>query len=95
MRTSAAERLNVLCPETKAGNEGVTNVGSWYGTHAVASIQRVPATCVDGSPGVPPHARIATRPTYFASRSWRCPAAEDCDVMTSMSPGISGRPRAS
>src|ERR1041385_472538 len=92
--TSAAARLNVLCPEAYAGNEGVTNVGSWYGTHAVASIQWTPAVCVDGSLGVPPQARIAMRPTYFANAWWRCPTAEDAVVITSMRPGTRGRPSA-
>ena len=27
--TSAAARLNELCPDAYAGNAGVTNVGSW------------------------------------------------------------------
>jgi hypothetical protein len=29
LSTSAAERLNVLWPETYAANAGVTNVGRW------------------------------------------------------------------
>src|SRR4051794_26125946 len=93
--TSAADRLNVLWPDTKPGNEGVTKVGSWYGTHAVASIQRVPDTSDEGSPGVPPHARTAIRPTYLASPWWRSPGADDFAVTTSMRPGTSGRPLAS
>src|SRR5438105_13447801 len=44
--TSAAARLNVLCPEKYPANDGVTNVGAWYGSHSTAGIQRTPPICV-------------------------------------------------
>src|SRR4030088_11058 len=61
--TSAAARLKVLCPDTYPWNDGVTNVGSWYGIHAVPRIQATGEVFVFGSSGYPCHARTAISPS--------------------------------
>src|SRR5919201_3313068 len=92
--TSAAARLKVLCPETKPGKEGVTNVAFWYGTQRSPRIQPTPLPWV-GSFGGPRQVRIAISPTWPARSAWRCPGAEDSRVIRSISPGINGRPSGS
>src|SRR5439155_3036979 len=92
VRTSAAARLNVLWPETYPGNDGVTNVGSWYGTHAVPRIHETGETWAFGSAGLPCHARIAISPSCPASALIGPPGAVACGVMTAMRFGTSGNP---
>src|SRR5258706_5746565 len=88
--TSAAARLNVLCPEMYPWNDGVTNVGSWYGIHVVPRIH--PTSAAPGGPAVRCHARMAILPSLPPSVSIGPPLAVLSFVMSSMSPGTSGSP---
>ena len=67
----------------------------WYGTQFLARIQRAPLACVVGSAGAPGHVLTAISPTNAASVSCSWPAALDCGVITSTSPGTSVSPFAS
>src|SRR5207245_1430545 len=79
-------------PDAYPWNDGVTNVGSWYGTQSPARIHFTPPVWVFGSAGLPPQARMAILPTSAARTAWRWPGALDSFVMTSIRPGTSGRP---
>ena len=72
--TSAAARLNVLWPEMKPGNAGVTNVraGTASSRRRGSSRRRRPRS--SRSPGSPRQARTAISPTWPASARGAGPA---------------------
>src|SRR5262249_14799597 len=90
--TSAAARLNVLCPEKYDAKAGVTNVSRWYGSQFLARIHAAPLTCVVGSAGGPGQTCSASSPSNAASAACRSPGALLSGVITSIMPGTSGSP---